>query len=387
MNQGSKTRAIDQNSDQARKNILYVSSFGNFVGGGEVSLVGILQNLNQDLFVPNMACGEDGMLKEFAEAYGIKVHHIPMEPVRPLSPLSPLRSIQRLRACMEQSGIDLVHANSSRAALFGGIAAYTRGIPMIWHVRIAGSDPKLDWLLARLAARIVVNSRAVAKRFDHGAGSGKVQVVYNGVDTERFSPAEERDHIRRELGFGPDEVIVLVMGRLTKEKGHPQFIDAAARVRDPRCRFVMVGEEYPESGGPFTRNLQEKVRAYGLWEKVRFAGYQKSPERWFQGADILVVPSLEEGFGRAAAEGGACGLPVIASRVGGLSEVVSDGETGLLVEPNDPDGLALAIDKLAVDTSLSKAMGQAARERVRRTFRMDIHVRRLEAIYKEILSA
>ena len=149
----------------------------------------------------------------------------------------------------------------------------------------------------------------------------------------------------------------------------------------------MVGEEYPESGGPFTRNLQEKVRAYGLWEKVRFAGYQKSPERWFQGADILVVPSLEEGFGRAAAEGGACGLPVIASRVGGLSEVVSDGETGLLVEPNDPDGLALAIDKLAVDTSLSKAMGQAARERVRRTFRMDIHVRRLEAIYKEILSA
>jgi glycosyltransferase involved in cell wall biosynthesis len=377
---------------QVRK-ILYVSTFGNFVGGGEVSLLGVLQNLRRDAFAPHLACGEHGAFADAARALEIPVYQIPMPSIRFHKPFVPLKAIRSLKRCMIENKIDLVHANSSRGALLGGLAAKYLGIPVIWHVRVAGKDALLDGLLIRLASEVIVNSQGTAKRFANRGASNKIRVVYNGVDTDRFSPSENRESLRKSLGFGPEEVVILMVGRLTREKGHQVLIDAAAQIRNGRCRYVIAGEESPVPDGPFTRMLRDKAESIGLGESFRFVGFQDRPEIWFQAADMVVVPSLtltgafsfREGFGRVAAEAGACCAPVVASRDGGLVEVVVDGETGLLVRQDDPAALASAIERLAADPSLRKDMGQRARAYVRQMFDVHNHVRTLESIYREIL--
>jgi glycosyltransferase involved in cell wall biosynthesis len=176
-------------------------------------------------------------------------------------------------------------------------------------------------------------------------------------------------------------------GQVAEVKGIWDFVAAteilATRAREPF--FVVLGDDL-KNGGVTRRAMEARVASLGLSERFRFLGFRKDAPRLVQAFDVIAVPSLIEPLGNATLEAMAAGCPVIGTRVGGIPEMIVAGETGALVEPSDPRGLADAIAQVVQDTSLRACMSQAARRRAREAFGIDVHGRRLQDCYDRLLS-
>jgi glycosyltransferase involved in cell wall biosynthesis len=355
--------------------ILLVANFADRVGGGEESLLVLARGLDRERFVPHAAVPGPGEIAEQLAALGVPVATLSQPPVRPWTLLPALRAVRALGRCLARWRIDLVHAHGSRGALYAGLATRAAGVPLVWHVRVADPDPLLDPLLLRLASRVIVVSAAVATRFGPQWRDG-LRVVHNGVDADYWAPGPAPERGRP----GP---IVLLPGRLGPAKGQAALLRAAPTVlaRFPGARFVLLGHgEAAER-----RRLHALAERLGVAPAVEVPGWQADPRPAFRAADVVVLPSRSEGFGRVLVEAGCLGKPVIASRVGGVGEVVLDGETGLLVEPDDSSALAAALCRLLGDPDLRGRLGAAARERAVTCFGTRRHVDAVEAVYGELL--
>jgi len=221
------------------------------------------------------------------------------------------------------------------------------------------------------AARCTANSeytRALLLRL--GVPAEKIEVVYPGVDTGCFLPdAEAGARLRHELGL-EDRRILLTVSRLAPNKGHARVIEALPRLREkiPQLLYAIAG-----SGG-MRRRLEQRAAELGVADGVLFAERVPDVRAWYNACDVFVMASTAtgrglkagEGFGLAYAEAGACGKPVVASTSGGGVEVVVDGETGRVVDPEDDGALFAALHDLLVDPERARALGEKARERVRR---------------------
>ncbi len=208
----------------------------------------------------------------------------------------------------------------------------------------------------------------------------KARVIYNGVDEKRFNPRLDGDEMREKLGLG-DEIVILTVARLVEQKGIKYLIDAVARL-GLDVKLVIKGS------GPKERSLRNRAKKLGIEDRVVFVT-EKLPEedlpKLYTASDIFVLPSLYEPFGLVVAEAMASGLPVVASRIGGLKELVTP-ETGFLVEPRNPDELASKISILAGDKSLRERMGRAGRKRIEENFTWDKIARDYKSFYEELLS-
>jgi glycosyltransferase involved in cell wall biosynthesis len=181
-------------------------------------------------------------------------------------------------------------------------------------------------------------------------------VIPNAVDVAsapRWSPAER------------ERPLIVAVGRLKAPKDFPTLIRALSGLRPDSFEAVIVGE------GPDRPRLEEEIEALGLSGRVRLAGERRDVPELLAAADVFVLPSASEGLPVSVLEAMAAGLPVIASRVGGVPEQVSDGETGLLVEPGDPNELTAALDRLIADPSLRRRLGAAGRARAEQAFDLD----------------
>lgn len=220
------------------------------------------------------------------------------------------------------------------------------------------------------ADAVIATSGAVARH----AGCRGARVVYPGV------PLSDRAAGMTRPARGRAASVIGAAGRLVRLKGHADLLRAAALLRAgwPALRVEIAGE------GPERPALQDEARRLGLEDRVTFLGWQTdiSPAlaRW----DVLVQPSLDEGFGLAALEAMAAGLPVVATRVGGLPEVVDEGSTGLLVPPADPASLAAALERLLRHPDLGSAMGAAGRERARAHFSVERMVAATSEVYASL---
>lgn len=241
----------------------------------------------------------------------------------------------------------------------------------------------MDQLCTRLSHRVIAVSKHTA---DHlieveGAPRGKVHTVLNGIDFDRVKPAgaDARERIRREFGAENAHLLVII-ARLHPEKGHSYLfqplLEIRARVHKP-VRLVVAG------AGPFDAAYREEVRALGCEDMVSFAGFRKDSADLMVAADLVVLPSVAEAFGLVVTEGLYLGTPVVATRAGGIPEIVDDGVDGLLVPPGDSAALADAIVELLNDASRRAALAGAGREKVLARFRFDEMVRAYESIYKE----
>jgi glycosyltransferase involved in cell wall biosynthesis len=200
------------------------------------------------------------------------------------------------------------------------------------------------------------------------------EVVPFGVDLEAFSPPVEAR---------PAGPVRFVYAKLLRPKYGPDvLLDALARLPDGSWQATIAGD------GPLRPALEAKARELGVADRVRFVGWRPHAELpdLLRGADVFVMPSREEEFGVAAAEASAVGLPVVATRVGGVPEIVVDGETGLLVPPKDPEALASALALLATNADLRGRLGRQGRERVAERFAWPACVDRMEAIYRVVAS-
>lgn len=247
----------------------------------------------------------------------------------------------------------------------------------------------LMWRLARLEGESARNANLVVTVSNYSAekavefydvDEAKIRVVPNGVDPERFKPAEDGDALKRKLGFG-GKPIVLFVGRLIPRKGLQFFVEAAKRVVKERgdALFVIVGD------GPLRSNLIAHLVGINISGNFLFLGDVKENilPTLYNCADVFVLPSVQEGQGIALLEAQASAKPVVAFNVGGVREAVREGQSGLLVERGNSSLLAEAILKLLSDSSLRRKMGASGREFVLANYTWDICAEKMLRIYHE----
>lgn len=355
------------------------------IGGSERHLLDLLPALASRGDEPSMlvlsAPGADVFVDEMRRR-GVAVETIPAGPdANPLAVAAIARAIRRARA-------DLVHTHLVHADVHGQLAARiarTRAISTFHSVDPRYRRPPVRQAAAAAArsARLTICISAHVRGFvvaNRIAPARRARVVHYGIDVAGWSAAAaDGAATRAELGLGADDVVVGVAARLVPGKGHPVLLRAfaAARGAEPRLRLLVAGD------GPERARLE---RAAG--DGVRFLGFVRDVPRFMAACDVVAFPTLPElgeGFGLAALEAMAAGLPVVASDIPALREVVADGETGLLVPPADADALARAVARLVAPT-LRERMGASARERAASLFSLDRMVDATRALYEEALA-
>jgi len=275
----------------------------------------------------------------------------------------------------------VVHCNDHRGLLLGGPAARLAAVPVVWHVHGVYPSLMLNLLGMLVAERILVNSRAtlaglpVLKR-----SSGKVEVLYCGVPPWRS--LSDQGGATPILHNGRPAIVC--GARLHPDKGIDVLIRATAIVRQsfPDVQVYIAGGE--QQGYEHYRRELERLRiALGLGQAVHFLGPLENTTATWAAATLYVQPSRAEPLGLGVLEAMSLGVPVITSRVGGLTEVVEDGVSGLQVEPDDPAALAAAIGRLLADPLYARAVALAGQARTERSFSHDEMVGRLLEIYRE----
>lgn len=361
--------------------ILVVSNHGHIVGGGEVSLLDLLRGLDRGRWATALVVPEEGVVASRARELGVPVHVIPLPTLRrPGSAV--VRSVRALRRLAVSTRSALIHANGSRAMAYAGLAGRLGGRPVVWHVRVPESDGAVDRALCALATAVIVISRAVGRRFVWARGD-KIRLIPNGVDLARFSPRSPSSDLRGALGVPPRARVVVSVGRFVPFKGYAHLIEAAALVQKvtPGVHWVLVGD------GELRDELRTQARRLGLESQVHFAGWREDIADVLALCDLFAFPSESEGFGRVLIEAMAMAKPVATTDVGGIPEIVADGQTGLLVPPAAPGPLADAVRALLDDPERAARLGVAGRRRAESTFSLAGHVRAVEAVYRQVLGA
>jgi glycosyltransferase involved in cell wall biosynthesis/2-polyprenyl-3-methyl-5-hydroxy-6-metoxy-1,4-benzoquinol methylase len=370
--------------------ILYLTDTADIIGGGEISLLNLLEHLDRVHFFPLVAVPGTGSFTSKLEALGVSVVRLPIKKMKnPFNIFSTLGALKKLLTLIDQQGIKLIHSNSTGGvALLGGIAARRRKIPFVWHVRTIGPGGILDLLQAFLATKIVVISKYVTRRFRGLAVGDKLTVIYNGVNVEKFSSAVHSLELRQELGCSDADFLLGAVGRYHPIKHYENFIEVARSVARemPAVKFVIVGFDYRDDNRYLTY-LRKLVRRNNLEKKFFFLGGRDAIAAVMQGLDALVLTSPDEPFGRVLIEAMACAKPVIAFKSGGPVEIVQDGATGFLVEPGDIRAMAEKIVHLAKDKPRASALGRNGLARARELFDIKHHARQIEALYAVLLEA
>jgi glycosyltransferase involved in cell wall biosynthesis len=279
------------------------------------------------------------------------------------------------------------------------LAGRMTGLPTVVHVRDSFPPGRVTDRVRRMiggrATIIIANSESTAAAFASERTSAEVRVIYSPVDLARFQPdGIDRVAARARLGLDSADRALGVIGYIAELKGQETALDALAVVRErhPEAKLLVVGE--PKFAGPATRYdnlgylecLQSKVRRLGLEAAVEFTGEREDIPQILRSLDVVLVPSLEEGMGRIAAEAMAMGTPVAATRVGGLAEIIEDGRTGLLVAPRDARGLAEAVNRLLESPDLRQRLSEEGRTAASR-FSLESHVEGVVSAYRDAIGA
>lgn len=296
------------------------------------------------------------------------------------------RWVLELRRFVRRHRIDLVHIHSPMVAAFARPALWSmRRRPAVVYTEHNSWDcyalPTRFGNAATYAlddAHLAVS--AAAARSVPAPLRRNVEVLTHGIDVHSVAGRRsEREAGRASLGVGPDMTVVITVANLRHEKGYDVLLDAAAlaAAKRPDLLFISVGQ------GPLTSEMEERRGRLGLGERFRFLGFRDDVHRLLAAADVFCLASRNEGLPVALMEAYAIGLPVVATRVGGLPEVVENAGSGMLVDPEDPEALANAVLALAADEPLRRKLGARAAELAGR-FDSGLAVRRIEAVYDEV---
>jgi glycosyltransferase involved in cell wall biosynthesis len=315
----------------------------------------------------------DANIRRESEARGIPTLALPIGKKR-LSGLFALRHWLKMNRC------DVVNTHSSTDTWLTALACATLGNPpplvRTRHISAPVPDNFSSRWLYNTATRFIATTgeklREQMMREVH-VPAERVQSVPTGIDLARFKPGD-RAARRAELGLPVDAFIVGIVATLRSWKGHRYLLEAVQPLGD--IHLVIAGD------GPQRAALEAQVESLGLKDRVRFAGNQKDVPPWLQSFDLFVLPSYaNEGVPQALMQAMACGLPVISTPVGSIDEIVTDGETGLMVAPQDVITLRAAIERLQADAALRSTLGAAALSRAQERFSAELMVTRMERIF------
>jgi glycosyltransferase involved in cell wall biosynthesis len=325
---------------------------------------------------------QDGAAGPRLEAMGFTVHRLRMRgEADPVAVLALARRMGTVRP-------DVVHLHTSHAHTLGAVAARLANHPVVIVSRRVDfsiyrhSFLGLNGIKYRAGIdRIVCVSEAVRDvLLTDGLHPERLRVVRSAIDPDRVRRAAPVD-VRGRLGLPADARIVLVVGALVGHKGHKHLVEAipALVAAVPSVHVVIAGE------GPLRPELEARAKALWLQAVLHLPGRVDDLPGWFASAEVLCMPSVEEGLGTSVLDGMAVGLPVVASRAGGIPEMVRDGVEGLLVPPADPPALSAALVRVLSDADLRARLSEAARRRVDEAFHVDRMVDETLAVYREAL--
>ena len=329
-----------------------------------------------------------------AKKQGIEIIDVPSL-VRRISPINDLRALLTLFRHIRYVEPHIVHTHTSKAGILGRLAAWLARVPIVihtphGHVFYGHFSPPLSRLflqVEKLLSRITHHHIALTPEEGNDYLTLKVSepnntsIIHSGVDLNRFQNGEnERSRKRKELGISPDALVVGFSGWLLPIKGVNFLVEAMARVvlEHPNTLLVLVGK------GEEKENLRKQVENLGLEDKVLFLGWRPDVNEIMGCFDILVLPSLNEGMGRVLVEAMSAGLPIVASRVGGIPDLVKHGENGLLVPPANAAALEQAISDLLSDRGRRKRMGETGK-RLCRPYSVEAMVEQIDNLYSRLL--
>ncbi len=351
------------------------------LGAGERWLLGLAAALRARNHEVSLFCRPAAIWRPVAEGAGLVVLPLPM--VNDLS----LRSIQRVRQALRETRPEVVVCCNQRALRLGGPAAWLAGrIPVIFRVGLAGAlknHPYNRWLAARAVSRFVVNARALAEEL---AGFGwidaaRVEVIYSSADAG-FYQWHADDGVRERWCLPADSLVVLASGRLLPGKGNIDLVRVAALLREefPRLRVVILGR------GPEEGRIRPEISSLGLEETVRLLGTEADMPAALGEADLFCHPPRRESLPNGVLEAMAAGVPVVATGIDGIPEIIENEHSGLLVPPGDPRALAATIRRLLEDTALRANLARRGRIRAEYQFSLSDCRARWEALLAGVLA-
>ncbi len=290
-------------------------------------------------------------------------------------------TIGALKQLIESRQIECVVVNFNKDVRLGGLAAKFAGsIPVVWSVGldIAGDSWIHRTLTPKLVEAVIVPSESLkGQLLSHGyLKSDDIEVILIGIEEsqEAIKSATAAKRVRTQFGLPDESVLAVTVGRFVEQKGHTYLLSAIPQLtaRHPQLRFLFLGD------GPLEVALRKQGSDLGISDRVTFGGMQEHVAPILAGCDLIIHPSIEEPFGIAILEGMRAGLPVVASRVGGIPEVLSDSAAGILVEPKDPDALANGVDTALEKLKVRLSFGEENISRFRALFTLSMMIDRVE---------
>lgn len=376
------------------------------LGGGELALHNMVTHMNRARYEPVVLLGAHGPLYDMlcgdgiecyvqlldSELANVRKDSIGLGQVTKVKQfLLMLGYARRMGRFIKDHDIDLVHTNSLKADIIGAVAARLAGKPLVWHVRDRISEDYLPrrvvqvfrWLCRNVPDRVIANSYATLETIGLPPRVD-ADVVYSGIGRALTEPGEAT---LKELDVEDGVKTIGLVGRIAEWKGQHIFIEAAARLGDrfPKARFQIIGAALFDERD-YEARIREQAAASGLEGRVEFLGFCDDVLSVIGELDMLVHASTSgEPFGRVIVEGMALGKPVVATRGGGVLEIIDDEVNGLLVELNDAAAMAEAMGRLLSDEAMASKMGEAGRVKVRSCFTIERATETLESIYDEML--
>lgn len=364
------------------KSCLYVqtSPAGN-VGGAARSLIGIAEQLPSVGWLPHVVITEGSDPIDLMRKRNIAVTPYPLHDLNFRDPVGVLRDVASWFRLLRRVRPTLIHENTFGESLAFSYVPNMLGIPYVSHMRFPPGEGEIGYTLRRVPfpKAMIYNSHAMRARYEGEvmalAPATRNVVLHNAIDFSEFPALEPLPGPPYRIG---------IIANLAPYKGHEHFLRIAARLSGLRSdlEFVCAGGH---AGDPTTlARLEKRAHEFGIANRVRFLGFCPNISTVFSQIHILIHPARFEAFGRVVAESLASGRPVVASREGGLPEIVDDGETGFLVEPENTDGFVAAVLKLIGDDTLRTRMGHLGAERARSRFSIQRHVEGLAKIYEQV---
>ncbi len=348
-------------------------------GGGEVQVLGLTRYLHRSGHRSVVAADPDGLLYRHLDDAAL-----PVCALRVRNHLDLLAGL-RLRRLVRAGRYDLVHFHTARAH---ALSPWLQGLQvkrvvtrrMDYPLRKGGTT---RFLYTQSVDTVVAISTGVQAALLAGeVPAARIRLIPSGIDTARFThDPDVRARVRQAYGFAEHETVVLSVGALVERKGHRTLLQAASQLRGQgiRLRYLVCGE------GALRASLEAEAQALGLARDVLFTGFCADVPGALAAADLFVHVPLHEGLGVAVIEALAAGVPVVASRVGGLPELIDGQTTGLLVPPQDPMALATVLDSLVRDPLRAGALGRAGQALARARFDVTVMAQANETLYAELL--
>lgn len=374
------------------KNVLFIHQYVG-LGGGETSLLNLMSELRRSSeYQPILLCPQYGQLTKRAIYKGIKVYVFSFGLINKawikFIPIFSLLSSLRLFHLIKKEKISIVHSYTTKGVVVAGLITKLLHIPLIWTSHLPGENIK--GLRAIVMKYLVCKALCVSKYvYDSVAlPASKKKVRHLGVNINDYVKGY-RKKIRREMLMNNGYLLIGMIGRFQSVKGHKYFVKAAKKLvqKYKNLKFIVVGNCMLDGSSKdlvYKRETLKLVQDLKLKKYFIFTGFRSDISDLLAGIDILVVPSISESFSMIILEALAAGLPIVATDRGGPSEIIQDGENGLLFKSQDFADLARKLEKLILDTELRKNICEKAPLRAEE-FSVTKYVNQLTSIYKKFL--